>query len=660
MTALVGAIALMVAFAAALGSLATLALALAQRRPERHARVFPWLATMVAGVVVAALAMEVALLGDDFSLAYVAANSTRDTPLIYKVATLWGSLEGSLLLWALVLCGYIGAVTVSFRRRIDDRIVAWALLTMVVVALFFLYLLVRPADPFRTLDAPPADGNGLNPLLRNHPLMAIHPVALYLGYVGFTVPFGFAVGALITGRLGEGWLIATRRWTMIAWGCLTVGIVLGAWWSYEVLGWGGYWAWDPVENASFLPWLTGTAFIHSVIVQERRGMLRVWNLSLLLSTFALTIFGTFLTRSGVIDSVHEFASSELGPTLLAFLTLVTVVSVGLIGWRGDRLRSPGSIDSPVSREGAFLANNFLFAAFAFVVLLGTVFPLLVEAVNGDQIAVGRPYFDRMLLPIGIALLFLMGIAPLLTWRSTSAEVVASRALGPAALGAGAMVVAALRGADGVLALVGFGLGGFVIGSGVRHLALAVRRQGWRGLTGRAGGGMVAHLGVALLAIGLVASTAYGEEGEFVLAPGESGSVAGRTVRFVGFEEKMDGPNLVVRALVDVDGRGVFAPALTRYPTFGRPIATPSVSSDLAGDVYLVMSVLPEDGDDDVALRVLVKPLVAWMWIGGLVMGIGTLLALVPAGRRRRGSVGSSDGGAVHDADVPASIGESGS
>jgi len=647
-TALVGAIALMVAFAAALGSLATLSLALVQRREDRHARVFPWLTVMVVGVVVAAVAMEVAILGDDFSLAYVAGNSTRDTPLIYKVATLWGSLEGSLLLWALVLCSYIGAVTVAFRRRIDDRVVAWALLTMVVVALFFLYLLIRPADPFRTLDNPPADGNGLNPLLRNHPLMAVHPVALYLGYVGFTVPFGFAVGALVTGRLGEGWLVATRRWTMIAWGCLTVGIVLGAWWSYEVLGWGGYWAWDPVENASFLPWLTGTAFIHSVIVQERRGMLRVWNLSLLLSTFALTIFGTFLTRSGVIDSVHEFASSELGPTLLAFVTLIVVVSVGLIGWRGDRLRSPGSIDSPVSREGAFLANNFLFAAFAFIVLLGTLFPLMVEAVNGDQIAVGRPYFDRMLMPIGIALLFLMGIAPLLTWRSTSAEVVLSRALGPAAAGAGAMVVAVVRGADGVLALAGFGLGGLVIGSGVRHLALALRRQGWRGLTGRAGGGMVAHLGVALLAVGLIASTAYGEQGEFVLAPGETGSVAGWTVRFVGFEEEMDGSNLVVRALVDIEGRGVFAPRLTRYPTFGRPIATPSVSSGLDGDVYLVMSVLPEDGDDEVAIRVLVKPLVAWMWIGGLVMGLGTLLALVPPGRRREDVVADPEGDEGHD------------
>ena len=232
--------------------------------------------------------------------------------------------------------------------------------------------------------------------------MAFHPPMLYLGYVGFTVPFAFAIGALATGRVGEGWLVETRRWTLFAWGFLTVGIVLGAWWSYEVLGWGGYWAWDPVENASFLPWLTGTAYLHSVMVQERRGMLRVWNLSLLCATFALTILGTFLTRSGVLESVHAFTESGIGPAFLMFFALVVGVSVVLIGWRGDRLRVPGRIDSPLSREGAFLGNNLLFAAFAFVVLLGTVFPLLVEAVNGDRISVGVPYFDRMAMPIGLA------------------------------------------------------------------------------------------------------------------------------------------------------------------------------------------------------------------------------------------------------------------
>jgi cytochrome c-type biogenesis protein CcmF len=649
-TATVGAVGVILGFIGAVGGVATLWVALARHERERQRAALLWVGVMVSGAVIAVVAMEIALLGDDFSLAYVASNSTRDTPTVYKIATLWGALEGSLLLWALVLCIYVGAVAVVFRSRIDDRLVAWSLLVMLMVCIFFFGLLVGPADPFGTLDVAPADGNGLNPLLRNHPLMAIHPVMLYSGYVGFTVPFGFAVGALITGRLGEGWLVATRNWTMIAWGSLSLGIVLGAWWSYEVLGWGGYWAWDPVENASFLPWLTGTAFIHSVIVQERRGMLRVWNLSLLLATFALTILGTFLTRSGVIASVHEFASSSIGPLFLAFFAVIVVVSIGLIGWRGDRLRSPGSIDSPVSREGSFLGNNFLFAAFAFIVLLGTVFPLVVEAVNGDQIAVGRPYFDRMLMPIGIALLFLMGVSPMLTWRATSGRVLEQRTLGPAAAGAAAMAVAAFSGATGLSEMVGFGLAGFVIGGAVRHLALAVRRQGPRGLTGRSGGGMIAHIGVALLAFGFIASTAYGEEGEFVLAPGERASVAGHEVRFLELTDVMDGPNRVVSARIEIDGRGVYAPAVTRYPTFGTPIATPSVSTSLVDDVYLVLTAIPDEGVDEVAIRVLIKPLVAWLWIGGGVMGLGTLLALVP--QRRRIDVGTVGGASGADEGAP--------
>jgi cytochrome c-type biogenesis protein CcmF len=629
MTALLGTLGVGIALVGAIGALTSLILALASHRSDRHSRALFWIAVMVSGCVVAVVAMEIALLTNNFSLAYVASNSTESTPVLYKFATLWGALEGSLLLWGFVLCIYVGAVSLSFRRQISDRLVAWALLTMLVVCVFFFGLLAGPADPFGTLSSPPIDGDGLNPLLRNHPLMAIHPVMLYFGYVGFTVPFSFAIAALVTGRLGEGWLLSIRIWTLIAWGSLSVGILLGAWWSYEVLGWGGYWAWDPVENASFLPWLTGTAFIHSVIVQERRGMLRVWNLSLLLATFALTIFGTFLTRSGVIESVHEFSASSLGPLLLGFFAAILVVSVALIGWRGDELRSPGSIDSPLSREGSLLANNLLFALFAFVVLLGTVFPLIVESINGDRLAVGRPYFDQMLLPIGIALLLTMGLAPLLTWRSTSRQVLAQRALGPAACGAVVMGVAVVMGAEGLGPVLGIGLGGFVIGAALRHLVLACRRNGWRGLTGRSGGGMVAHVGVGLLAFGFIASTAFSEEGEFHLRPGDTGSVAGHQITFVELTDTMDGPNRVVQALIDVKGRGGYSPAITQYPTFGRPISTPSVATSFVDDVYLSLIAIPEEGSDLVVIRVLIEPLVAWIWVGGLVIGIGTLLAVIP-------------------------------
>lgn len=634
MTATVGTLGVIVAFVGALGGMFATGQALRQRQPEKQRHAQFWVLVMLGGVVVAVAAMEVALLRNDFSLEYVANNSTRSTPLLYKMATLWGALEGSILLWGFILVGYVSAATWSFRRRLDDRLMGFAMFTMFVVCAFFFMLLVGPAHPFGRLAEAPADGAGLNPLLRNHPLMAIHPLMLYLGYVGFTVPFAFAVAALATGRLGEGWLAATRTWTMIAWGCLSLGIMLGAWWSYEVLGWGGYWAWDPVENASFLPWLTGTAYVHSVMVQERRGMLRVWNLSLLLATFALTIFGTFLTRSGVIQSVHAFTAGSIGPLLLAFFTLVTSVSVGLIWWRGDRLRSPGSVDSPVSREGAFLANNLLFAAFAFIVLLGTIFPILVEAVNGDEIAVGRPYFDRMLLPIGLALLFLMGLAPMLTWRSTSVDVMRERTVVPAAIGVLTMVVGVALGGTGLWEVVGIGLGGFTIGGALRHLFLAIRRQGWRGATGRSGGGMVAHIGVGLIAFGFIASTAYGEEGEFVLSPGDQATVAGHTVTFLSLTDETGPDSRVVKAVIDVEGRGIFEPAVTRFVTFGQAISTPSVATSLVDDVYLSFATIPDQGVDEIVIRVVIKPLIVWLWLGGGLLGVGTLLALIPPKRRK--------------------------
>jgi cytochrome c-type biogenesis protein CcmF len=407
------------------------------------------------------------------------------------------------------------------------------MLVLFSVATFFFALMAGPSDPFNTIRGTiPSDGVGPNVLLQDNPLVAIHPPLLYLGFVGFTVPFAFAVASLATGRVRETWQAMTRRWTLLSWAFLTGGILLGAWWSYQVLGWGGFWAWDPVENASFLPWLCATAFIHSVMVQERRGMLRVWNLSLVLATFSLTILGTFLTRSGVIDSVHSFTESDIGPWILGFFVAVVAVSIGLIGWRGDQLRSPGSIDSPVSREGAFLANNVLFAGFAFVVLLGTVFPLLVEAVNGEQITIGGPYFNRMTEPLMLCLLFLMAVAPALPWRKASPELLSKRLLIPAWAGGLTIVVCVAFGLRGGLdTLLCFGLGAFAASAAVRQLVLATRRSmndgagPWRGLIGRANGGMIVHLGIVIMAVAFAASQAYGHRAEFSLHPGQSASVA---------------------------------------------------------------------------------------------------------------------------------------
>ena len=510
--------------------------------------------------------MERALITRDFTVAFVAEHGSHRTPALYNVATLWSALEGSILLWVLILAGYVVAVTWRFRDRLADPMVAWALLVLFVVCTFFFMLLAGPAFPFARFQPWAGfDGPGPNPLLQNHVLTAFHPPVLYLGYVGFTVPFAFAIGALVTGRMGEGWLVSTRRWTLLAWGALTVGIMLGAWWSYEVLGWGGYWAWDPVENASFLPWLTGTAFLHSVMVQERRGMLRVWNLSLLSATFALTILGTFITRSGVLDSVHAFTESGMGPMLLAFFALVVATTVGLIAWRGDDLSSGGEIDSPMSRTGAFLANNLLFGSFAFVVLLGTVFPLLIEAANGSRISVGNPYFERMTMPIGFALLFLMAVAPALPWGRAGIELLSNRLVWPAAAGAVSMVVAVLVGSRGWVPTLAVGLGAFAVAGAVRQLLLAVGARGLRGLVGRSSGGMVVHIGVAVVAVAFACSSSFLRQAEFSFEEaGDRASIAGHTLVFDGVESVALAEKSEVRVSVLVDGE-LHTPAISTFP-----------------------------------------------------------------------------------------------
>jgi cytochrome c-type biogenesis protein CcmF len=606
------------------------------RREASYVRLARWYVLLVvSGALLAVAAMQRALLSNDFSVKFVADVGSTRTPFPFNVAAMWSALEGSILLWALILAGYTAVVTRKFRARLGDPLVAWALLVMLTVCVFFFGLMTGPANPFVQVTNPPLDGPGPNPLLQNNVLMAFHPPMLYLGYVGFTVPFAFAVAALVTGRVGEGWLVETRRWTLFAWGFLTFGIVLGAWWSYEVLGWGGYWAWDPVENASFLPWLTGTAYIHSVMVQERRGMLRVWNLSLLCATFALTILGTFITRSGVLKSVHAFTESGIGPAVLGFFALVVAVTVGLIAWRGDRLRAPGRIDSPASREGAFLANNLLFGAFAFVVLLGTVFPLVIEAINNEQLSVGAPYFARMTGPIGFSLLFLMAVAPVLPWRKASGELLRERLLWPAWIGVATVVAAVALGARGLPPLLAFGLAGFAAGSAGRQIVLATRRQGWRGLVGRANGGMIVHLGVVLIAVGVAASAAYGTQSEPTLKEGDTATVAGHTVQYQGQVERTEGNREITAAAVLIDGQGPYQPSLERFGNQNQLVGRPSVRSSPTTDVMLVLLALPEAPGDPVRLRVMVQPLIGWLWLGGAVMALGTLLAAIPSRLFRR-------------------------
>ncbi|MDQ1457671.1 MAG: cytochrome c-type biosis protein CcmF [Actinomycetota bacterium] len=630
--------------ACALG-LATLATGLATRRRSLLELGRRYVAVVLVAAVGAFVVMETALFGHDFSIKYVADNVARATPGLYTFTAAWGALEGSILLWALLLSVYVAVTTWRFRNRSDDPLVAWATLVQYAVLLFFFALMLFAANPFKAqTGSVPFDGAGPNPLLQNHPLVAIHPPFLYTGYVGFAIPFSFALAALITGRFGEGWLAAVRRTTLVSWGFLTVGIVLGAWWSYSVLGWGGFWGWDPVENASLLPWLTATAFIHSVMVQERRGMLRVWNLSLVLATFCLTILGTFLTRSGVINSVHAFSQSSIGPWLLTFLGVCAFGCVGLVAWRGDKLRSPGRIDSAVSREAAFLLNNLLFAGFALVVLTGTVFPLLVEALQNKQVTVGQPYFTRLGVPIGIALLFLMSVGPVLPWRAASGELLRDRLLIPAWAGALTLVIALVAGAHGLANVGAFALGAFALTSIGRSVVVGIRAR--KRATSevlrvaaartvrsnpRLYGGLLVHAGVVVLAIALATTGGYTTKREVQLSPGESARVRGYTVTYLAREVSESAQKTTIKARVKVSGVGELAPAISTFPNAAEGIGTPSIHTTLWRDIYLTLVSSPTSGR--VTIGVQIGTMVMWLWIGGLIMALGTALALVPVRKR---------------------------
>jgi len=613
------------AFAAAIG---------ARRNDPRTLRLVPRFVALASFMALAAFAvMEWAMITRDFSLLYVQKVGSSATPALYNFAAVWSALEGSILMWVLVLAGYVAAAMWWMRKRLNEPLVGWAMAVLLVVLAYFFLLSYGPANPF--VIGPPGvtDGPGPNPLLQNHLLVMFHPPILYLGYVGMTVPFAFAIAALIAGKVEDGWLHLTRRWTVTAWGFLTFGIALGGWWSYEVLGWSGVWAWDPVENASLLPWITGTAYIHSVMVQERRGLLRVWNVSLLIATFSLTILGTFLTRSGVLNSVHAFSESDIGPWLLAMFVVIVAVSLVLVYLRGDQLRASGAIDNVFSREGAFLVNNVLFAVFAFVVLLGTVFPLVIEALQQRQIVVGEPFFDRLTIPIGLTMLFIMAVAPVLPWRQDGREVMSQRLLVPALVGLAALVLSLVVGASGVAPLLAFALGGFAAGSALRHLVRAVRVQRLRGFVGRANGGMIVHLGVILICVALAASNSFTRSQEIDLVTGQVATFAGHTFELIDVVEVRDARSTTVKALVKVDGGKAYSPSITKYTRIGMNVGTPSVRTSFTRDVYLTLEPPVRQDSGQARIKVFVKPLILWLWVGTFVMAFGTLLAVLPTRRR---------------------------
>jgi cytochrome c-type biogenesis protein CcmF len=625
---------------------------------------------VLSGAIAAMAAMVAALLTDDFSLVYTANHHARATPFPFDVATAWAALEGSIVLWGLVLAGYTWFVFRRYRRA-PDRLGAAALAVMGAVAIFFFGLMITVANPFEVCVqaadvgclqsspwpwagvAAPLDGPGPNPLLQNHFMMAVHPPVLYLGYVGMTVPFAYAIGAMALGVAGPEWLRRSHRSTLIAWSFLTLGILLGGWWAYEVLSWGGYWAWDPVENASLMPWLVATAFLHSGIVQQRRGMLQAWNFILVISTFCLTILGTFLTRSGTINSVHSFTQSAIGPALLGFLVLALVGSFVLFAARSELVSSAPRIESLVSREGTFLANNLLLTVYAFMVLVGTTYPLVLEAFTGTQVGVGEPFFNRLAVPLSFLLLLVMGFGPITPWRSTPPGLLWRRTRIPALVATATALVTALFVSRNGWVVLAITLGVFVVGNmagllmEVSSTRVAKTREGKWSATrkviegdGPFWAGQLSHVGVVLIAIGIAFAANLGSHAEVGLAPGESTTFEGYTITFESPFRQVHPSKTTVGARLTVtrDNRFVatMEPAANFFGDSDSAVSTPDVLHRPEGDVYVTLLGLPETGAATFTFDT--SPMIWVLWLGGLVTVSGGLLAMA-ARRRERAAVG---------------------
>jgi len=632
----------------------------ATRHPDGRSELLGPARLLMGGAIVAMLALELSLMANDFTLAYTANHSARSTPFIFKIATAWAALEGSIVLWGLILAVYTFLVA-RRNRPTGDRLGAGALVVMGVVSLFFFGLMATISNPFEVCvqavergctassalpwaaAQAPVDGPGPNPLLQNHILMAIHPPMLYLGYIGLTVPFAHAISALALAVPGPEWLARSRRSTLVAWSFLTLGIVLGGWWAYQVLSWGGYWGWDPVENASFMPWLVATAFLHSSLVQTRRGMLQAWNFVLVISAFSLTILGTFLTRSGTVLSVHSFTQSLIGPVLLAFLVFVLVASFGLFATRSHLVASAPRMEAASSREGAFLFNNLLLTVYALVVLVGTIYPMLMSAFRGTDLSVQGPFFVRFAVPISFGLLLAMGIGPVMPWRYARPGLVWNRIRLPLriALVAGAVSAVAISRLGYVVGAVTAGT--FVVAGSLTHLVRSAARPGrftWAGLLRVVKkdpgywSGQLSHAGVALAAVGIALASNLAAHTEATFEPGETISFAGYQLTYqTGFQRREDS-KLVVGATVSVtrDGRPVttLTPAINQFEGRATAVPTPAVHTAFGGDLYLMPVRIDGAG---ATLRLDTSPGQWLLWVGGL-MAAGAGFAGVASKRRR--------------------------
>lgn len=607
--------------------------------------------TLTGLLILSSAALIYAFVNHDFSIQYVANYSNRDLSLFYTISAFWAGQKGSLLLWSIVLSFFSSIVSIQNRHK-NRELIPYVMIVLHLVLVFFIFIMNYSTNPFEKSFEVPEDGHGLNPMLQN-PAMMFHPPTLYLGYVGFTVPFAFAMAALITGKLSDVWIRTTRKWTLLSWFFLGMGNLLGAQWAYVELGWGGFWAWDPVENASFMPWLVGTAYLHSVMIQEKKDMLKVWNMALILLTFSLTIFGTFITRSGLIQSVHAFDETTLGYYFLVFLFATIIFSTYYIIKRLPLLKSKNELDSFVSRESSFLFNNLFLVGIAFATLWGTLFPIISEAVRGVKITVGPPFYNQVNAPIGLALLFLMGVCPLISWRKATLTNLKKNFLIPFSISvaAGALLYPSI-GKGHFMAWLTFSVSIFVLltivvefyrgtkarsqiageGPFISFFTLITRNK-------RRYGGYIVHIGIVLMFIGIAGSSSYVTEVQQSVKVGESITIKDYELTYRGLTEVNPNPSQVsVVANLTVKQNGKFIwdakPQKDFYKSASQqPSTEVDIRSTLKEDLYVILAAY--DDENGATFKVLINPLTKWLWIGGVIVGFGTLICMWPDMREKR-------------------------
>ncbi|WP_299431180.1 cytochrome c-type biogenesis CcmF C-terminal domain-containing protein [uncultured Meiothermus sp.] len=591
-----------------------------------------------------------AILINDFSVSYVAQSSSIENPLWVKLVTPWAALEGSILLWALIQTAYTWLVSLRVGKSLDTWRAPVALGTLFAIQVFFFALIVFVANPFGVVPNPPPDGQGTNPLLQNHWMMAVHPVFMYLGFVGLSVPFAYAMAAMVSKQY-QGWIFETRWWTLVAWGFLTAGIYTGKWWSYEILGWGGYWAWDPVENASLIPWLFATAFLHTGQVQERNGLFKSWNFGFITLAFAATVFGTFLTRSGVIMSVHAFASGPVGAWFLVFLLSVLALGLGMLSRVSSEIKDAGEVKWK-SREGALLGGALLFGTFAFVVVLGTIWPLVVEAFSGAEVSIGAPFFNQVSIPLGILMLLLMGIGPILPWRNTGAQVKRNITIMLVALGIGTLfgqVLGLTIGVSLTMGLFAYNLAAIwlMVSQGVRErsssLGIPAGQALWELASShrRRFGSHIVHFGIALAALTIAFSQTYRVTEQRTLNIGETWQTQGMEIRLLSVTAREEANRFAALAPIEVrsisregwGSDGVYQTRLNFYPQMDAPLATPVVKYSLYNDFYFVLMQFDQERGQWATLKIIVTPLVLWLWVAGFIIAFGTIYILWPGAAR---------------------------